>query len=577
MGKSASRLWREFNNPIFAVGLSAFGMALLLFWTAIYQLPVEFFHLGYLILLVLLGLLYVLADDRFAVPVASLLAVLILIWILYNFATSSGDPLRYSSDENTEWQLVQSLLLTGRIPFQTLEGKFAVYASFPGLEIIVAFVQLISGIRSYSFMSYAGAILSSITVLFVFVFYRRLFGQTNFAVKTLLIAAFSSSMLTYGALAIHQTLGILFMWLILFSLTVSNNLRVTGIVSFVLGSLALVVSHDLTPLLLLIVGMVYVACRSLLGGRIEGGQIVRREHLLVFGSAVIAWDAFVSSSPANVGLGIFSELSLPSGTGYVQSALTPTGTKPAWVLALIVLGLVSYALMSMTGLAAALRSKTKVKFVPLALSGGAVWLLLFTIPLGRTLASTGIQSRGLLYLYLFGSPLFVLGLHSLLTRMTLRTRASRLKLLSLFIVALSLAPAIYYGFPASVYDQRSPLTYDNLRDFAGTYATVSFAQQFSTMDELPVVWVAYGMSQGTPSLHFRRLDTLIPYPYGSFAELIRAKCDQPIILRHSISAIPDPGYEVSMNDYQDTLMRSNIVYSSGDPFIMDVPPCIPST
>lgn len=526
------------------LGVTALTISLILYETAISGLPVGFFHFAYFALIMFLAIIYLLSDDRSEVSIAVLLLVLIVIWQLYNL--SGGSPLKFSSDESTEWQLVQSIIANGYVPFNSPARKVAVYSAFPGFEIVSASVELVAGIRSDVFMLYAGSIFSSITVLFMFVFFKRLFGQTGFGIKSLIIATFSSSMLTYGALAIHQTLDLLFLWLILFALILPSKLGITRSICFIVGSTALVVTHDLTPFLSLVLGLTYVVLQFLLKNRLTlQRQIIRAKDLLLIASILISWSAFVSVVPSEIAAGAFADLSLLTRLGYAQTALTVTGTKPDWVIYLTILGFITYGLCCVAGIVSALRSgKTEQRdMILLALSGGAVWLLLFTNPFGRPLASTGLQARGLLYLYFFGSPMFVLGVSLITNRKSARLSRSdiRLRLLSVLIVTLSLSPAIYYGFSTYTYDHESPITYNDPRlSQSAMYAANGFAIQFSTTDEIPVVWLSYGMTQGTTNIQLRRMDTLIPYPYHDFGQLIESRCDDSVLLRHSITKIPDP-------------------------------------
>jgi hypothetical protein len=557
------------QDPI-SVGTLAVALTVLLVLTAFRELPNELFHLEYFVLLGLIVILCFTSGNHFERVLPLFLIVLTLLWILFNFG--GVNVVKFSSDQGTEWQLAQWLIGNGHLPHDSGLRKLSVYAANPGLEIIAAVFELVAVIPADTFLSLAGPVLSSATVLLIFVFYRRFLGRTKFAMKTLIVATFSASMLTYGALAIHQTLGFVMVWSILVLLVIHARSSWTNTICIVLAGTALAVSHSLTPVLFSIAILVYLVLSSLMRGRLAPGeQIFQWRHLIVIVLLTVAWNAFISVIPTGIVFGALLEFSLSAGTGYIQTALTSSGTKPDWVLVTMIVGFISYAVFSVIGLLKALRSRTLryTKLIPLAMAGGAVWLLLLTTPLGRVIASTGIQARGLLYIYFLGSPLFVIGLQESSRLTASRRRLPHWRLAPYVILFLALSPAVYYGFPSYVYDQHAPVTHSDPRLGAlAMYGALEFALSSSVNEEIPVVWVAYGMSQGSETIQFRRLDTLIPSKYGSLDQLMQSHCGQIVILRHSITQIADPGYTVTVSDYRMSIHRSNIVYSSGDPFIL---------
>jgi hypothetical protein len=557
------------------LSISAIGAALLLYWAGISGADVGIFHVLYISLIVLLALMCTSTNMRSGLVVTSLSVVLVTLWVFVN--ASYGQPVLYDSDLNTEWRIVQHLVLNGRLPQLTGETKLSIYAIYPGLELVAASLELVSGVAAYDFLTYGGAVLSGVTVWLVLTLYRRLLPQGSLATKAFVVAAFSCPIVSYGALAIHQTLALVFVCLALVGLSLARKSPFPAGVFFCLASLATIVSHILTGFLFLMLIALYVVCTWILKRPLDRNmRMIQGRHLLLYATIFVTWNVWISTTPTKIGLyAMLAALSF-SWHEYAVFAVTPTGTKPAWVVALTFLGFVLYGLITLVGLFASIRSRLSklAKLIPIGLSGGAIFLVLFCLPIGglRRVAP-GLQARGFLYAYLFGAPLFVVGLYFVSTRkpLALRSRVVRTRILPMLILAVVLSPAVYYGFPAYLYDRTSPLTgLDTRLGHAAEHGAYVFASRYSSTPEVLAVDIVARMATdpdpGT-GIEIRSLTSLVPDYYDSVGDLVRGEC-RTMIIRQSITRVPDSGYTVSTADYQYLLVVSNIVYSSGDPLVL---------
>jgi hypothetical protein len=283
-----------------------------------------------------------------------------------------------------------------------------------------------------------------------------------------------------------------------------------------------------------------------------------------------------------VGIGystILQALSAP-WRQYATHSGTLGGISPgaAWTTALSDVGFVSYGLVTLAGLFVSIKSRLSklAPLIPIALSAGAIFLMLYFVPIAGT-PNAGIQGRAYLYAYLFGAPLFVVGLRFVSTRkpLVLRSGVFHTRVLPLLIIAVVLSPAVYYGVPRYLYDRTSPLSaVDTRLGFAAEYGAYVFASHYSSSPEVLAIEMVTWMA-GDPGIgiaHVAPIQDFVPGGYGSVGDLVRGQC-RTMIIRQSITRVPDLYYRVSAADYQYLLAASNIVYSSGDPLILYMTYC----
>ncbi len=69
------------------------------------------------------------------------------------------------------------MLSTGMVHLGQGTGFAKDYSYFPGLEIIVSVLSMISLIPQVALLKYAGSLLSIVTVMFLLFFYSRVLGR----------------------------------------------------------------------------------------------------------------------------------------------------------------------------------------------------------------------------------------------------------------------------------------------------------------------------------------------------------------------------------------------------------------
>jgi hypothetical protein len=562
------------------LSISTVGAGFLLYWAGISGADVSIFHVLYLSLIVLLALMCA-ADVRSELVVASLSVVLAALWIFPN--ASYVQPVLYNSDLNTEWRIVQYLVSNSYLPQLTGGTKISTYAMYPALELIATSLQLVAGVAAYDFLTCGGAFLSGISVLLALTFYRRLLPQRSLATSAFVVASFSVSIISYGSLAIHETLALVFVCLALVGLSLRHNTPFGVAILFGLAGLATVVSHILTSFLFLLLITSYAVSTWILKRLLNHNrQTIQRLHLLtlspflllLYATTYLTWNAMISTQVVGTLYSTMLEALYSSWGQYATYAVTPGGVRPVWMTALAFLGFGSYGLITLAGLFVSIRSRLSklAVLVPIALSSGAIFLLLYFAPISPGMSA--VQPRSYMYAYLFGAPLFVVGLRFVSTRkpLVLYSRVFHARVLPLLILALVLSPTVYYGVPWYLWDRTSPLSgVDTRLGFAAEYGTDVFVSRYSPTPQVLAVDIVVRMD----AIRIYAISWYVPSDYHSVADMIRGRC-LTMIIRQSITRVPDSGYGVSTPDYEYLLKASNVLYSSGDPLVLYTTYCASS-
>ena len=230
-------------------------------------LSVALFDASYLCVNVLLAYSYLQAIGRNERRLLLVCLVLLSFWV----ALSSGgyyQP-KYNSDLNSERLVAQGILNSGHLNLSGPTPKQVYYSTFPGLEILGAILGLVAGVSPYTFIGYGSLLFGVLALILLYLFYRAIAERAGiprageFASRTLLIATWSSAFLAFEALTIHQSLDLVFFCAALLLLAM-GKINYEAIVLYSVTAFAMVVSHDLTPVVFLVFLVVYATSSSAL-------------------------------------------------------------------------------------------------------------------------------------------------------------------------------------------------------------------------------------------------------------------------------------------------------------------------
>ena len=551
--------------------VSSIILALVALISVVNQLGVTYFHVAYLLTLGFLSVHLTISTISGKNRLALVMAVSIMATLGLLVAASVPYPIIASTDLNFELQNVNRILSTGALSWGQGTGFAADYSYFPGLELLVSILSLVSMIPQVVLIKYAGSFVCIITVTFLFCVYSGVFGRQSCGVAVAL-AALSPTLIAFNGYIGHGSLAYAFLGMVLLSLT-KREKRAWFFVTM-LGVASMVITHAFTSYvfvsLLLLLGA--VAWRS---GKKTSATLPNLTQVtaLVASVLVSAWSAFVAIAYLPNIFGFLAAVTDSLTASHPTLApISPTGSKPLWVVALTYLGLVTYFSfafgMFIRGI---LRKNAQDRTEAwLAFPGFLIFGATLVPYLAGLSSSSSIFVRGLVYLYFLTAPLVAQFLARPLTGLLhggLRLRFSGRAVLASGLIFIMLVPVVYYGVSPDIYDRSSPIMFpgDN-RLSLGEWQTVA---GFSR-DRISAHFV-YGVSLARDhvgALGAKEVKILVVPVGGTLLEWVQQRPRVFIFLRVSIIHTPDFGY-VSENDLQSTFDRVNLLYSSGDVVILE--------
>jgi hypothetical protein len=141
--------------------------------------------------------------------------------------------------------------------------------------------------------------------------------------------------------------------------------------------------------------------------------------------------------------------------GLQLGTVSPTGTKPLWVVTITYVGLVTYFLIAFSVFCQTVHDrgvnslKKWLAFWGFLLFGGLVAPFLA----GLSAAEASLMGRGVTYLYFLTAPL-VAGFLIRLCKQNLKSLGR--PILAAFLIFIVLTPAVYYGVVPGIYDRNAP-------------------------------------------------------------------------------------------------------------------------
>jgi hypothetical protein len=546
-------------------------LALVALLSVLNQVSVTYFHVAYLLTLAFLSVHLTISAISGKNRLALVTAVSIMVILGLLAAVSVPYPIIASTDENFELQNVNRMLSTGVVAWGQGTGFASAYSYFPGLEVLVSIVSLVSMIPQVVLMKYAGSFVCIVSVMLLFCFYSGAFGRQLGGVAAAL-AALSPSLVAFYAYMVHGALAFVFLGTVLLSLTKRGNRAWFFVVLLSVASMVIThafTSYMLAVLLLLLGGMAWFSGKKASGTLPNLTSVTAALTIVATG----AWSILVALAylPNIFGFlaAITDSLAAPKPT---LAPVSPSGSKPLWVVSLTYVGLVTYFSfafgMFIWGL---LRKNGKDRLETwLAFSGFLIFGALLIPYLVGLSNGSSIFQRGFEYLYFLTAPLVAQFLVRPLTGLVhsgSKLRFSGRAALAAGLIFIMLVPVIYYGIPPGIYDRSSPTMFaGDTRLSLGEWQTVaSFSQ-----DRVPAHLV-YGVSltqDYVGALGVKEVAILGVPVGGTLLQWVQQHPGAFIFLRVSIINTPDFGY-VSENDLQSTFDHVNLLYSSGDVVVVE--------
>ncbi len=389
----------------------ALSSLVLLYPTAVGQVSVAYFHIAYLLSL---GCLSIHLVDSMISRRGTRLSILTAIWVMVCFrlltTTSVPYPIIADTDSNYELQNVNAILSSGGIPWGQGTGFAFGYSYFPGLEIIVSMFSTVSLIPATALVKYMGSFLGIFTIALFLRFYLRTDenhqGQGNGPLLAAVFAAFSPWFIAFDTLMNHEAVAFVLLGMLLLSL--SEKRRGAWVTIAVLATIVIVITHAFTSYVVLFLLLLLFARRYTFGRETSNDLPNLGPFVVTLAITIIfAWAIFTAISY------------IPDMLGYVSAVtevllfpklnlitVSPSGTKPMWVVALTYAGFATYLLIAISSFYQTLHDKGSRKLKSwLAFGGFLIAGLLITPYLADLPVDTAtLMGRGITYLYFLTAP-----------------------------------------------------------------------------------------------------------------------------------------------------------------------------
>ena len=548
------------------------SLLLLLYLNVADQASVVYFHLVYLLTLGFLSahlaISAILGKSRLAV--LTTVSVMVCLGLLSTAAAPY--PIISSTDVKFELQNVNVILSMGVVPWGQGTGFAPDYTYFPGLEIIVSVLSLVSLIPPVVLMKYAGSFLGIITIMLFLRVYSRACGQQACGLAAAL-AALSPWFVAFDAFMVHQTLALLFLGMILLSL--GEPKRREWMFVALLGTGTIAITHAFTSILLIFSLVLLAATDWLHSRRKTSAALPNLTGITTLAATlvVVSWDFFagVAYWPD-----VFAFLRAATDSLFAPELILrtlaisqSTGIKPFWVFVLTAVGLATYFSIAFGMFVRAMlrRNARNRSEVPLALAGFLISGGLLVPYLAGLSVSPDLQGRAFIYLYFLTAPLvarFLVGRLAGVTHIRLGFRLSRGAILTAGLILVILVPVMYYGVSPGIYDRSSPIVFPgDIRLSLGEWqAAACFSREKISVSVVYGVILARDFvgALGGKEVYFAPRD-------GTLLEWIQQHPRELLFLRVSIIHTPDFAH-VSKNDLLSTFDHSDVLYSSGDVVIL---------
>lgn len=542
--------------------------------TVAFQLGADYFHLVYLLTLGFLS-------THLAVSTVlqkKHLAILTAIWVMVCFrllsTASVPYPIIQSTDVKFELQNVNSIISEGTVPWGRGSGFAYDYSYFPGLEIVVSVLSVVSLIPQVALLKYAGSLLGVITVtLFLRIYFNTAEKQSVYWLAAVL-AALSPWFIAFDTYLVHQTPAFLLLGMLFLSL--SEGTRREWIIVTLLGMAGIVVTHAFTSYICTFLLLLLTTLKWHSGKKMSAVlPNLRNVTTIVVVIMTLAWTFF-----ASIGYlpNLFRFVNAVTESLFVPEftlrTVSPTGTKPLWVVALSAAGLMTYFLIAFGIFARALLGKHAQNRREhwLAFGGFLIFGALHAPYLTGFSVGTDLQGRGLTYLYFFTAPLVGQFLLKLCRRTILPGNSGfqvwRGLMVTASLIFIILAPAVYYGVSPGIYDRNAPVIFPaDLRLSLGEWqAAATFANERISADVVYGVRLAQDFIGGLAGKEVKTPQIPSGGCLASWLQQHRGL----LFLRLSIIATPEYAH-ISETDLFAALNRANVLYSSSDVVVVTTP------
>jgi hypothetical protein len=572
---------KELSFYVAPILLSVF-VVYVICWVSLGANYTTIFHMVFIALIFITSFLIVkllLGKCRFIIiAYVTLLFVLLCLRIVSHIVTSPN--ILIGPDTKYELQIINNIKGSGHLLTGTFTGEATAYKYYPATEIHILSISLFTGIESTYLLKYMGALLGILFIIFVERFFFQLFKEKSLSFASAVIVGFCPFLVGMNSYTIHQSYGLIFLALFLWSFMHTGvRWRVISVISIV----GMITSHALTTYIFILICSLVLINSLVVSKRFKTSfrKVIGRGRpiflvvvlcssflYLLLLTPPIMWRVFTK-----IYSGIMGNIFSPSK--YTLSTISPTYVKPTWIIAVEIFGFVVYGILIL--FMVSWLFKTRKRNVAHALSFAGVGLVVFMIFLliwvtGLEFAKE-VQWRGLIYLYLFTAPFFIIAIRkisqflyrSVDIRLPTALKHPTVLIILIIIITPTCLNSVYHGVNPTIYDQDVPLTYGDYRLPQDQWlAVASFAAPHDDLNfsfGVRLSWEYVGSYGRKHIIPLNYTDNLLEWSHNNSGKYV--------FLRKSITTTPDyGGYVPTVEEFNQTLKENDVIYSSNEVVIL---------
>lgn len=503
------------------------------------------------------------------------LFIILCLRLVDNIRTS--ETVLYYPDLNYESQIIENILSFGHIDTSGLTGTAKIYVYYPALELLLANLNLISGIEPTLLLKFFGSFLGLLTIVFIERFYFRLFKSARISVPAAFFTGLCPLMISFGSYTIHQPLALLFFSIFLWTITRITGCSVKWFSISLLSVFIIVISHHLSTYILILFLILVIAFTLIykLIFRIEINKLLNRYQLFVFTFLlIVVVTAVILYTPPPIEYYLqryHKELSqnIFLIESYTTEPVVPKGIKPEWMVYLDVIGFAVFSLFLIEFSKCILRkNKEFLTIILFATSGISIFAFFMVMEVFNVVIGS-IGGRSIIYFYFFTTPLFIVFIRNLSSSKWLKHFFKTWKVIGQKSLRISIIILLFLPTVTAIYHGEHPMMYDSTASYSARDVRLpqrqwqSAAEFSKDKDELNWSW---GVSIAWSYVGGLGNKEIIPLAIETnLSEFADSHPNKYVFLRKSMTEIPDYGNSnPDETEFSYVLGKSDLIYSTGE-------------
>jgi hypothetical protein len=406
--------------------------------------------------------------------------------------------------------------------------------------------------------------------------HRRVWREARVAFGAALLLGLSPWYVTFDSYPVHDVVGLVGISLCLLALVAGKGTSWRTVL--LLGIATTVLGHGTSSYILIgILGLFFLITAvdrafGLFGPRGAGDTLMNSNTLLTVVVIVVSWGVFIATL-LFVGIARFAATALSeafAAPDFNAIPFSPVGVKPLHVVLATYLGFVTYVVTLVIGIGRTVLRKQQtprigfrfgIVGVVSAVAMASLWLV-------ATQQGVDLLPRSITYLSVLSAPVAVSAIYRPMMHRKRGVRQAG-RLVAIGVVAVILAPSLFYGMHPDLYLDPRPTSQGPNNNYEAWLGAGSFARLTPKSSVHWGVILGYAFVGGFG--HVIYYETDFGGDLGYWIAHISYREPTFIYLRSSLDDAPDlNGFRLSRPVLREVSARYNLVYNAGGVIVLFV-------